>query len=146
MNYDFNKSRCNLYESCLTKLLGKNQKYYIWRAVFKWLSRNQHQSNRPSIFEFTSASLSRRVYAKSLCHEVEPRHATTPLIRPYLCYDHLLVAPTKAHTLSCMKTPLIRPPVITTNDHPFLVPNRYLRYNFTPLIRLVKLSAEWIRT
>ena len=47
---------------------------------------------------------------RSLCHEVEPRHSTTPLIRPYLYYDHLFVPRTKALIFSCINNSLIRPP------------------------------------
>ena len=40
---------------------------------------------------------------------VQPRFTTTRLIRPPIYYDHFLMARTKAHTFSYLKTPLLRP-------------------------------------
>ena len=51
---------------------------------------------------------------------VEPRHTTTPLIRPPRYYDHFLMARTKAYSFYYDQRP------------PFGVPNLYFLYKITP--------------
>ena len=74
-----------------------------------------------------------------LTYTVEPRHTTTPLIRPPRYCDQFFVAQTKAHSFSCLKTPLIRPPRYYDQRPPLGVPSRYFLYKITPLIRPVKM-------
>ena len=70
---------------------------------------------------------------------LEPRHTTTPLIRPPRYYDHFFVDRTKAHSFSYLKTPLIRPPRYYDQRPPLGVLSRYFLYKITPLIRPVKM-------
>ena len=70
---------------------------------------------------------------------VEPRHTTTPLIRPPRYYDHFSLARTNAHSFSYLKTPLIRPPRYYDQRPPLGVLSRYFLYKITSLIRPVKM-------
>ena len=70
----------------------------------------------------------------NLYSTVEPRHTTTPLIRPLLYYDDSFVARTNAHTFSYLKTPLIRTPRYYDQRPPFGVISSYCPYEITPLI------------
>ena len=76
---------------------------------------------------------------KEIVYTVEPRHTTTPLIRPPRYHDHFFVAPTKAHSFSYLKILLIRPPRIYDQRPPLGVLSRYFLYKITPLIRPVKM-------
>lgn len=67
------------------------------------LSNRPFSNSRQPLFQGESA-------CEVFVMKVEPRHPTTPLIRPYLYYDYLFVPRTKALIFSCINNPLIRPP------------------------------------
>ena len=60
-----------------------------------------------------------------LCTTGEPRHTTTPLIRPPRYCDLFFVVRTKAHSFSYLKTPLIRQPRYYDQRPPLGVLSRY---------------------
>ena len=79
------------------------------------------------------------LYKAMILHTVEPRHTTTPSIRPPRYYDYFFVARTQAHSFSYLKTPLIRPPRYYHQRPPLGALSRYFLYKITPLIRPVKM-------